>query len=413
MASLRERAGEYPRIFWMLVVGTFVNRTGMVVLPFLPLYLTIERGFSIPQATAAVSLYGAGAFAGGFVGGWLSDHVGRRAVLLVSLGGGALLIASLPFIPGFTPVLLAAFSFGLVGEMYRPAVTAAVADVVEEERRAEAYAIVYWAINLGVAFGPAIGGWIALRSYFGLFMLDGATMLAYAAVVWLAVPETRPDARSSDARSRRARSLGVRSSRAPVRLGAAFRDGALVAVAAVTLVVGLGFTQLFSALPLTMAADGLSELDFGLVVTVNGGLIALIGLPVAAWAGRRMHTWTLPASVALIAVGLALTAPPHTFALYALAAVVWTLGEMAFLPVVPTIVSHLAPPHLRGSYQGLYHAGWGLAKAIGPFVGGLVLARAGSTTLWLGTAGLVALGAVGLAALQPTLRRRIPEAPAR
>ena len=405
MASLRERAVEYPRTFWMLVAGTFVNRTGMVVLPFLPLYLTVERGFSIPQATAAVSLYGAGAFAGGFVGGWMSDHVGRRAVLLLSLGGGALLIASLPFVPGFVPVLLATFGFGLVGEMYRPAVTAAVADIVEEERRAEAYAIVYWAINLGVAFGPALGGWLAARSYLGLFVLDGATMLAYAAVVWLAIPETRPDAdaRPSDASS----------SPAPVRLGAAFRDRTLVAVAAVTLVVGLGFTQLFSALPLVMAADGLSELDFGLVVTVNGGLIVLLGLPVAAWAGRRMLTWTLPASVALIALGLALTAPSDTFRLYALAAVVWTLGEMAFLPVVPTIVSRLAPVHLRGSYQGLYHAGWGLAKAIGPFLGGLVLAGAGATTLWLGTAGLAALGALGLAALQPALRRRIPQAPAR
>ena len=409
MPSLRERARAYPRVFWMLVAGTFVNRTGMVVLPFLPLYLTIERGFSTPQATAAVSLYGAGAFAGGFVGGWLSDRAGRRAVLLLSLGGGALLVAALPFVPGFVPILTAACAFGLVGEMYRPAVTAAVADIVEEARRAEAYAILYWAINLGVAFGPALGGWIASRSYVGLFALDGATMLAYAAVVWLAVPETRPAAPALSAPA--ASAPAASAARAPVRLGVAFGDGALVALTSVTLVVGVGFTQLFSALPLVMAADGLSELDFGLVVTVNGALIALLGLPVAAWAGRRMLTWTLPASVALIALGLALTAPSDTFRLYALAAVVWTLGEMAFLPVVPTIVSRLAPLPLRGSYQGLYHAGWGLAKAIGPFLGGLVLAGAGSTVLWLGVAALVALGALGLAALQPALRRRLLEPP--
>ena len=390
----RERLGTYPRIFWMLVVGTFVNRTGMVVLPFLPLFLTLERGLSIPLATAAASLYGAGAFVGGLVGGWLSDRVGRRPVLLLSLAGGAVFVGLLPFAPSTALVLIATFAFGALGEMYRPAVTAAVADLIDEADRPEAYAIVYWAINLGVAVGPALGGVIASRSYLGLFALDGATMLAYALVVALAVPETRPaDAASSES--------------SPVRLGVAFGDRALLAIAGVTLLVGLGFAQLFSALPLAMAADGLSELDFGLVVSVNGGLIALAGLPVAAWAGRRMLTWTLPASVLLIAVGIGLQTGADTFALYALAAVVWTVGEMAFLPVVPTLVSGLSPVHVRGSYQGLYHASWGLAKMIGPAAGGLVLASAGAGALWTGAALLVGLAALALAGLGPELRRRL------
>ncbi|GAB5536361.1 MAG: MFS transporter [Rubricoccaceae bacterium] len=394
MASLRERAGEYPRTFWMLVVGTFINRTGLVVVPFLALFLTLERGMTIPQGTAAVSLYGAGAFAGGFLGGWLSDHVGRRAVMLLSLGGGALLVGALPFAPGFLTTLAAAFGFGMLGEMYRPAVTAAVADLVPEERQPEAYAIVYWAINLGAAIGPALGGLIATYSYLGLFVLDGATMLAYALVVWVAIPETRPDAAAD-------------TSRQPVRLDAALRDGPLVGIALATLFVGLGFYQLFTSLPLTMTADGLSELDFGLIVSINGGLIVLIGLPVAAWAGNRMLSWTLPASVALIAIGLAMYAPAHTFGIYALGAIVWTVGEMAFLPVVPTLVSRLAPVHLRGSYQGVYHGGWGLAKMLGPLLGGLVLAAYGAAALWYAAAGLVGLAALGLAMLLPVLRHRL------
>jgi len=394
LSRLRERIGAYPRTFWMLVIGTFINRTGLVVLPFLALFLTLERGLTIPQATAAVSIYGAGAFTGGFIGGWLSDHVGRRAVLLLSLGGGALFVGALPFAPSFVTILAATFVFGLLGEMYRPAVTAAVADLVPGERQPEAYAIVYWAINLGAGVGPAIGGIIASYSYLGLFVLDGATMLAYALVVWVAIPETRPVEAEGTVRQ-------------PVRLSVALGDRALVAMALATLFVGLGFIQLFSALPLTMKADGLSELDYGLLVSINGGLIVLIGLPVAAWAGNRMLSWTLPASVALIAVGLAMHGPAHTFWIYAIGALVWTLGEMAFLPVVPTIVSRLAPVHLRGSYQGVYHAGWGLAKMIGPFLGGLVLAGYGAMALWLGAAGLVGLAALGLVALRPELRRRM------
>lgn len=393
LSTHRARLARYPRAFWMLVVGTFVNRTGMVVLPFLPLFLTSERGLSIPLATAAVSVYGTGAFLGGFVGGWLSDRIGRRAVLLASLGGGAVLLGMIPLAPSTALIMAATLAFGFLGEMYRPAVTAAVADLIDEADRAEAFAILYWSINLGVAVGPALGGLIASWSYLGLFVLDGATLFVYALVVWLAVPETRP----ADAAG---------SQPVPVRW-AAFGDGVLLTVALATLLVGLGFTQLFSALPLAMAADGLTELDFGLVVSVNGGLIALVGLPVAAWAGRRMLSWTLPASVALVALGIGLQAYTDTFTLYALAAVVWTVGEMAFLPVVPNIVSRLAPIHLRGSYQGVYHAGWGMAKMIGPAAGGVVLASAGAGTLWFVSEGTVGLAAVALAALMPALRRRL------
>ena len=405
-ARLRAALAAYPRPFWVLVVGTFVNRTGLVVLPFLALYLTGQRGFGVAQATLAVSLYGAGAFAGGFAGGWLADRVGRRPVLLASLAAAALPVAAIPAARSFPAVAALAFAFGLLAEMYRPAVSAALADLVPEERRARAYAVVYWAINLGAAVGPALGGALAARSWTALFVLEGVTLFGYAALVAVGVPETRPGAG-------RTLTDGAASGGAgrPLSLRPVARDGALAALAAAVLLVGTGFFQLFSALPLTMAADGLTELDYGLVVTVNGGLIVLVGLPVAAYVGERATTWLVPGAVALVAVGLALVAPARTFAAYAAVAVVWTLGEMAFLPVVPTIVARLAPAGLQGSYQGVYHASWGLAKAVGPVLGGLVLAGAGAAALWLGAAALAALAAVVLAALLPTLRRRFAAPP--
>ena len=380
----------------MLVVGTFVNRTGLVVLPFLALYMSGPRAFSVAQATAAVSIYGAGAFAGGFVGGWLSDRVGRRPVLLASLGGAALPMAGIPFVASYAAVLALVFAFGVLSEMYRPAVSAAVADLVPEARQPRAYAIVYWAINLGAAVGPALGGLIAERSYTGLFVLEGVSLFAYAAIVLVSVPETRP-------------AVAEGMVRPGIDLRPVARDGALAALAVVVLLVGIGFYQLFTSLPLAMEADGLSERYFGFVVTVNGALIVLIGLPVAAWVGDRATRWPVPVAVALVAIGLAFQIPAHTFGAYAACAIVWTLGEMAFLPVVPTLVSKLAPTDLRGSYQGVYHASWGLAKMLGPALGGLVFAGYGSSALWGGAAGLVGGAAVIMTLLLPTLRRRFGE----
>lgn len=402
LVRLRDLVGAYPRVFWTLVVGTFVNRTGLVVLPFLALFLTEERGFGVVEATLAVSLYGGGAFAGGFVGGWASDRFGRRPVLLLSLLGGAVLVGVLPFMPTYAGVLAVTLGFGFVGELYRPAVTAAVADLVPEERQPQAYALVYWAVNLGVAVGPALGGWLATRSYLSLFVLDGATMLAYALLIAVGVPETRPEATGAEA--------AALSDDVPSRLGVVLRDGTLAVIALVVLVVGIGFFQLFSALPLSMTASGLDELQFGLVITINGGMIVLLGLPVAAWAGRSLPSLALPGAVVVVAVGLAMNAGAGSFATFALASVVWTLGEMAFLPIIPTVVARLAPRHLQGTYQSVQHAAWGLAKTVGPVLGGAVIAGWGHATLWLGASALLLGAAALLVVLLPALRRRLTPA---
>ncbi|MGB3543254.1 MDR family MFS transporter [Rubrivirga sp.] len=393
MASVRSALEAYPRPFWALVVGTFVNRTGLVVIPFLALFLTAERGYSVQLATLAVSLYGGGAFTGGLAGGWLSDRIGRRPVLLLSLGGAAAPVAAIPFAPTFATIAATSFAFGFLGEMYRPAVSAVVADLLPGERRARGYAVVYWAINLGAAIGPALGGWLASRSYTGLFVLEGVTLLGYAALIAVEVPETKP--------------VEAEGASVVLDLGPVARDGALAAVSVAVLLVGIGFFQLFTTLPIVMTDLGLSEFDFGLVVAVNGGLIVLVGLPVAAYVGERMTSLWVPASVALMALGIACQVPASTFWAYAACAVIWTVGEMAFLPVVPTIVAGLAPTELRGSYQGVYHAAWGLSKMIAPALGGLVLANASSSALWGGSAALVAAASVVLLALLPTLRRRL------
>ena len=205
---------------------------------------------------------------------------GGRPVLLLSLGGAAIPVAAIPFAPTFATIAATSFAFGFLGEMYRPAVSAVVADLLPEERRARGYAVVYWAINLGAAIGPALGGWLASRSYTGLFVLEGVTLLGYAALIAVEVPETKP--------------VEAEGTSVVLDLGPVVRDGALAAVSVAVLLVGIGFFQLFTTLPIVMTDLGLSELDFGLVVAVNGGLIVLVGLPVAAYVGERMTSLWSP-----------------------------------------------------------------------------------------------------------------------
>src|ERR1700733_2641627 len=71
-----------PRSFWVLFAGTFINRFGTFVWPFLTIYLT-RQGHTLTEAAWAVSGVGGGAIFGSAVGGWLSDHIGRRHTIVL------------------------------------------------------------------------------------------------------------------------------------------------------------------------------------------------------------------------------------------------------------------------------------------------------------------------------------------
>jgi MFS family permease len=185
--------GGLPRPFWFIWVGTFVNRCGSFVMPFMAIYLTEVRHLSVARAGLAIALYGAGTTIAAPLGGWLADHLGRRATMLTALGLGGAGMIGLGFVERLVILVPMLALLGIVAEMYRPAMQAAVADLVPPAGRPRAYGLVYWAINLGFAFGLSVGGVLAGVSFRWLFVGDGLTTLAFALLIWLGVPETRPE----------------------------------------------------------------------------------------------------------------------------------------------------------------------------------------------------------------------------
>ena len=82
--------GGLPREVWLLFATNLINRAGMMVLPFLVLYLTRELGFSLARAGSMLAVYGGSAIVFGPIGGRLSDRIGAlpvmRALLIASRG---------------------------------------------------------------------------------------------------------------------------------------------------------------------------------------------------------------------------------------------------------------------------------------------------------------------------------------
>jgi MFS family permease len=388
MEALRSQVSGLPRTYWVLWMGSLVNRLGSFVVPFLALYLTRERGYTVEQAGLVVSLHGAGTVLAGPLGGTLADRVGRRLTLAGGLWLGAAGMLFLGFSREPLWIAVAAFTLGVLGDLYRPAVSAAVADVVSPGDRARAYGLLYWVVNVGWAIALPLAGLLTRFGYVLLFVADAITTFAYGCCIWLLLPETRPTVRPGG----EARGAGLRATAGS--LLAPFRDPVFLAFGLPIFVVALMFFQSHMTLPVDLGRRGMTPAQYGLVLSVNGVLIVALQPFTNRVMGSMRRSVALALAAALTGLGFGLHALSTDVALAMLAVTVWTLGEIAQAPVAPSVVADLAPPELRGSYQGAYHMLWGLAACAAPALGGQVMGRFGANTLWLGCLALGAAAAL-------------------
>lgn len=370
LASLVE---GLPPTYWLIWTGTLINRLGGFVIPFLTLYLTTQRAIPVSQAALMVSLFGAGSFIAQLSGGELTDRLGRRPVMLMSFFITPIFMIALGLARDLVLISVSTFIVGFFTDLYRPAVGAAIADLVPSESRTRAYGYNYWAINLGAAIAPVLAGLIAGYNYLILFVADALTTAIFGFIVLFGIRETRP----AEAHQVGHIPLTERMSqlkRAPILLIFSF----------LTLFIGLIYTQGYVGLPLDMQSHGLGPRPYGAAIAVNGFLIILVTIPISNMAAKWPRFETVAVAAFLLGLGFGSTALANSFPFFVLSVVIWTLGEIAATSVSPTIIADLSPIELRGLYQGIFGAAWGLAYFIGPLAGGWIYENLGSDMLWIG-----------------------------
>ena len=386
--------GQLPPTYWFLWGGTLLNRMGSFVLPMLTLYLTRRRGLSLEDAGAIVSGFGVGSLGGSSIGGVLADRIGRRATMLIGLVLGAASMLALGASQQPWQLAIAAFALGLLGDLYRPASSALIADIIPPEHRMKAFALLYWAINLGWALGTSLAGFLADLHFTALFIGDAVTTLAFAAIIYRFVPEPPRKRTSQD---------GTGSMLTP------FFDPAFLPFLVLNFLIITVFFQHLVTLPADMASKHLGSKEYGLALSSNGVLIVLLQPLTTRMLKGVGRARVLAAGCLLTGLGMGINAFAHALPVFVLSVVVWTLGEIIMSPVSSSIIADLSPAHLRGRYQGAFILTWALAMVVSPLLGPWIVRVSDLQTLWLACAGLGAVCAAGQLLLTGSRRKRMLE----
>lgn len=390
---LRDSYRALPRTAWILFAGTFVLRLGSFIFPFLALYLTGPAvGLSPAEAGLAITGYGIGGVAAQFSGGLLTDRIGRRNAIALSMLSSAALVLLLLQARSLPSVFLVVVLYSFCAELHRPASAALIADIVPSEHRVAAYAFNRLMFNLAWAIGLAVGGFVAERSFTALFVADAATSAIFGVISLVALPH------------------GTRTSKAEEReVGGAFsailRDRGFLLVLAGIFAGSLIYSQSLSTFPLWVRDLGFGAAVYGTLQALNGFLVAGLELPVTAIALRHPRTRMIALGILLTGLGFGGYALFLSILGMAVALVVWTFGEMFASPSAAAFVADRAPSHLRGRYQSSLGITYGLGFTVGPLAG-TVLYQVAPKGVWMAC---VALGLVGTLLALAGGRRPAPE----
>ncbi len=381
----RLQSHPYPRQFWLMFAGMLISTTGAsMIWPFLMIYASETLSLPLSTVTILMTLSSLMGLVSSFIAGPIVDRLGRKWAMAISLlvnGGGYLLLSRAETLPAFA---LAMAVNGTFNPIYRVGADAMLADLIPPQWRTDAYALMRMSNNVGVALGPAIGGFIASRSYVIAFYCAAAGLATYGLLVLLFARETLPP----DAASSPAEPLGGYVQVLSDRLYRAF----LIAFTLNQMVAALIWVLLSAHVK---RAYGIPESLYGWLPTTNALMVVFFQYGVSKitqrFEPRRMMA--LGALLyALAALGIAFSS---TYWAFWGCMVVMTLGELILVPTSSTFAANLAPAHMRGRYMSLYGLTWGVSAGISPLVGGNLYESLGARAMWL-TGALVGLGSATL-----------------
>ena len=379
------------RDVWYLALIYLINRCGEMVIPFMSIYLTAQLGMTKMQTGTVLFCFGLGALAGSNVGGYLTDRIGNFRVMAISLAGMGTSFMCILLFKTFVALSLWMIVTGLFSSMFSPAAFSAVSLWGEEKNRTRGFSLLRMAINLGVAIGPAVGGFLAFKvGYHWLFILDGCT--CFLALIALFVVLRHRDGKY------------VIPDEQKVVKESPYKDGVLLVFLFLNLINMIAFFQILFSVPVYFKeVVGMEEVLIGAFFTANGLLVFFLEMPlVYLIEEKKKYFKPMIAGAILIAIAYASLSlfgnPLVAIIIYSLLV---ALGEVINFPLIPSLAMRRADQQNQGKYMGVVSMMFAMAFLFAPILGLPVVEYVGFNNYFLLAALLSLVSGLSLLFIRP------------
>jgi MFS family permease len=366
----------FPEKFWIVVLVHFIDGIGGTLLfPFLSLYITQKFGIGMTQAGIILGAFSAFGLVGSMVGGALTDRFGRRRLILFGLVFSALSTLSLGLANTLAVLYPLVVVIGLLSNIAGPAHNAMVADLLPEKQRSEGFGILRVVGNLAWIIGPTVGGLVAARSFFMLFVIDSVLSCIVAVIFYKLIPETKPVEPAEKSHE------SVWQTVAGYRH--VLRDFAFMAFLVASMLMLLVYQQMYNTLPVYLRdTHGFTTSAYGFFLTTSAITVVLFQFWVTRVIKDRPPFVMMALGTVFYAIGFGMLGFISAYLLFLLASVVITIGEMILMPTSQALAANFAPVEMRGRYMAVYGLCWAIPSTIGPGAAGYILDNFNPNLLW-------------------------------
>jgi MFS family permease len=408
LPNIKKVYNEFPRLFWLVVFTRFIDALGGTILfPFFSLYVTQKFGVGMTQAGILLGMNSFFALAGSTVGGALADRFGRRRIILFGLVFSALSSLSLGLANSIQMMYPLIILVGLLASVAHPAHEAMLADILPESKRQEGYGILRVVFNYAWIFGTAVGGFIATKSFFALFVIDAVISCIVAAILFRLLPETKPQSHEE----RKQESLW--ETLKGYRLVS--RDLAFMGYVLAGMLALIVYIQQYGSLAVYLRdVHGIDSKGYGLILSITGLEVVIFQFWISRMIKHRPPFLMMMVGAGVFAVGMFLYGIVSGFILFVIAAMIVCLGEMFYFPTSQVVAAGFAPKEMRGRYMAVAGFISSVPNAIGPGAAGYILDNLNPHLLWYIGGFLCLCSALGYFALHLKLgqqERFVPAAP--